>query len=520
MGCTGLTTPGAICSPWTTWRTRWATSLPPPTPSTPRRRCGAGARSAGNSVEPGSGSSIMASAGTCPADNLQPHADPYWSMRSFDDITNYVATAEALLGKINEVQMIALTGFDGTDSFQLRFNGSTSAPIVRGMNVNVTGMAVRDALLELGRLAAGYRHGRAEHRRAVLHRHVRRFTGGHGRQRPGAGELHRLQRLRRRRSPGAVFRPAWAPSRPPATRSRPSPRPALFTIPVRTPFALTGRGEDPDGDALTYMWEQNDRGGTDGHGAPQQHEAQRPALPPVWHAPPAVSDSDALRYGAPGTNAVSTNPTRVFPDLAQILANNTNAETGTCPPGDVEMLLGVPAHVRVRGVRRMEREPPVAALPPDRARRAPGRRRREQRDDHAASWPRTPGRSWSPPEHRRRLRRRVHADGHVGRRPDKRPAGQHGRRQDQLVLRRRAHVSPRAGGGHAERRLRRGVPPQRRDDARTRQGRGRRQRLLRRVEQRLHHPGPALRGPQRARRRRGGAIQRFGLAGGDRLGQR
>ena len=30
------------------------------------------------------------------------------------------------------------------------------------------------------------------------------------------------------------------------------------------------------------------------------------------------------------TNA---NPTRVFPDMAQILAGNTNAATGTCPPG-------------------------------------------------------------------------------------------------------------------------------------------------------------------------------------------
>jgi len=44
-----------------------------------------------------------------------------------------------------------------------------------------------------------------------------------------------------------------------------------------------------------------------------------------------VSDSDALLYGSPGENVVSTDPTRVFPDMAQILANNTNAETGACP---------------------------------------------------------------------------------------------------------------------------------------------------------------------------------------------
>ena len=44
-----------------------------------------------------------------------------------------------------------------------------------------------------------------------------------------------------------------------------------------------------------------------------------------------VSATDTLLTPSPGLNAVTTNPTRVFPDLGQILANNTNAVTGHVP---------------------------------------------------------------------------------------------------------------------------------------------------------------------------------------------
>ncbi|MEQ8477968.1 reprolysin-like metallopeptidase [Fulvivirga sp.] len=71
-----------------------------------------------------------------------------------------------------------------------------------------------------------------------------------------------------------------------------------FTIPISTPFSLTGNGSDADGDALTYNWEQFDLGP---EGSPDS----------------PLEDAPIFRSFVP-----QSEPTRIFPQLSDIL-NNT-----------------------------------------------------------------------------------------------------------------------------------------------------------------------------------------------------
>ena len=72
-----------------------------------------------------------------------------------------------------------------------------------------------------------------------------------------------------------------------------------YTIPISTPFTLTGSATDPDGDALTYSWEQVDVGGAFGN----------------WNAPTGLAP--LFRSFPPVTS-----PSRTFPRMFD-LANNT-----------------------------------------------------------------------------------------------------------------------------------------------------------------------------------------------------
>lgn len=88
-----------------------------------------------------------------------------------------------------------------------------------------------------------------------------------------------------------------------------------FTIPISTPFALTGSATDANsGDVLTYCWEQNDNAGSGQTGASSVASATK-ATGPNW-----ISFSP------------TTSPIRLFPKLATILAGGT--VSGPLPGGD------------------------------------------------------------------------------------------------------------------------------------------------------------------------------------------
>jgi len=104
-----------------------------------------------------------------------------------------------------------------------------------------------------------------------------------------------------------------------------------YTIPITTPFALTGSATDANpGDVLTYCWEQNDNSTTTG--------ANSVASPTKLTGPNWLSFSP------------TTNPVRTLPILATILAGNsiTPPLPGGDPGANIEALSSVARNLNFR----------------------------------------------------------------------------------------------------------------------------------------------------------------------------
>ena len=88
-----------------------------------------------------------------------------------------------------------------------------------------------------------------------------------------------------------------------------------YIIPILTPFALTGSATDPDGDPITYNWEQNDS--SENLGATGAYSSANTTKPigPNW-----------LSFTS------SSSPTKYFPRLSTILAGQFT--TAALPGGD------------------------------------------------------------------------------------------------------------------------------------------------------------------------------------------
>ncbi|MBB6628552.1 hypothetical protein H5V45_14600 [Nocardioides sp. KIGAM211] len=321
--------------------------------------CGGPNRAGGASVEPGSGSSIMAYAGICLQDDLQPHTDPYFSQRTIAEVSSYTTRA---LRPVAEVQNVSLAGFDTdgeTISLAYGTGGGTPVTLTRGVDYDAAHLeAAIEAQTGRDVTVVGWGYDpMGSYRSYPAKKTLPNDTGFQVIFSPKllprgapADSVDMAPLQVTSTSPGVSTHVAETARGGPAGNAGNTvvetanhapvvSAPANRTIPRQTPFRLTGRGIDPDGDALTYLWEQNDIGRA-GQGTKLVSNTKVwGPLFRVFGTYADVSDEATQQTPSPGENTATGSPTRVFPDLKQVLANNTNAKDGTCPrvapPGDV-----------------------------------------------------------------------------------------------------------------------------------------------------------------------------------------
>lgn len=306
--------------------------------------CSTSNRTGTTGVEPGSGSSVMAYAGICSSDDLQPHTDPYFSQRSQTEISNYLSST---LANANEVQEFGLTSFTTngnaftltfpsfTNALGVQVAGGTTAPIVRGTNYTAAGIkaaieAVTGATVTATGMFATGAPGDTG------------FTITYSGNLAGVDVPTPTLTVTSQTAPITVVGNDVVKGGPAtnngtlSTFGNHAPSvsvPAPKFLPTRTPFTLTGSASDLDDDQLVYLWEQNDNGAsgtTTGVGLTQQPKANGPLFRVFGHYANVVG-TDTLLSPSPGENVATSEPSRTFPDMSQVLAGATNQATGSCP---------------------------------------------------------------------------------------------------------------------------------------------------------------------------------------------